>query len=379
MFSSEFVIKSLFNCSHAAETSRNALNLIIIRMLSSHRATGHPRKPSESSISKTLLSLNRIDHAVRLLHAFRLFFFTSQKSDPANFGHLTSMLMRNAQLNGSTILQRRITCHCICTLLNAINTDHLKNMPTYDNGLDSAHLHGLNHIVSLELLDHVFEALTSPHGSLNTDASSKSFVYQSMFSLIKSSPLLTPQITQLINKQLTEYVDKANDNHLKLEACVRVSSSVMHLQEPIDVLVHCAEVCVSQPGGLVLPQSLELSKTLQSIYATYEKKDTNEMFSVYKKNMLDAQLDKLDDPAHGLKITFQLQMGLLDVLMESAVIKENHKLAKIFSFCYLLHIMYYILTLIKLKVFLNIIKPRCNLNNTFIIYLYLWYDFLSCL
>jgi hypothetical protein len=142
-----------------------------------------------------------------------------------------------------------------------------------------------------------------------------------MYQAMKGNEGLAQKVSTFFSTQLDRYFTRTVENnqvHLNVRLCV---SDDFRLVEPIDVLFHCALVCINSSAmlGIGGPLFIRLNQIVQS----YLDQDAGFMFNLYRKQFSDL-IASHSTPLTVIHVLYSLELGLLDACIEHLISTDNY-------------------------------------------------------
>jgi hypothetical protein len=175
----------------------------------------------------------------------------------------------------------------------------------------------------------------------STQSTIKSIIYQSFHAIIAANSSLIIPIMKFFLKQIKTYLIEdqlkpINETSIKLyyfdlKKCI---SADFKLNEPIDILLHCATLCYKQSkdNSSQIEESEvlrlimdELTGIFDGIVNAYVNKSAEDLFEIYKsqKSSILNNVDSKLSMVLTRKITDQIELGLIDVIIEHSLNNEK--------------------------------------------------------
>jgi hypothetical protein len=322
LINSNIALKSLHgNTNSQAESEK--LNRLAIRILCSNTMRAENQSTAtNSTVIKNLFAVENCEHAVRIVRSLRVFFYTSPKSAGAeHFANLSNSMNEILANPNSTLVQQQIACQTMTVLLGSLNNNPFEGCfygrPRHDYLEMMTH----NRTTSIQLIDQMMLALNNRNCKLITDVTTKSFVYQSMNQALRANEALALKVASFFSTMLDKYLIRTAENnsvHFNLRSCV---SDDFRLIEPVDVLFHCAIVCINSSAMIGIGGSLfmRLNQVLQS----YLDREAGFMFNIYRKQFADL-VEKHQAPHTAIHVLYSLEFGLLDACIDHLISTDNY-------------------------------------------------------
>ncbi len=252
--------------------------------------------------------------AIHLLDACRVIFISAKSN------YLTDLISYLTAMNTPTSRDdlKRLSVHGLLSVLKSINSSESKN--NCENiRLSSSILESLKTFINRPDKQNQGTSLVEL----------KSDIYQSLYSIINIQPKLIKPVTSLLLDQINKVVLSStgcSENEqfiIDLSKCVSVNDS--RLIEPVDVLLHVADMC----SRLCLettfndPILTQLQSIIRKIAFYYEVNSPLTIFSLYKSQVVNSHIGRT------MPLVHKLVMGLIDVLIEHQVTDQKYtKIAK---------------------------------------------------
>lgn len=310
VFAVEFFLEPTF------QTNRASINSIVIETLTSSAS-----KSGSSKRTSSLLGLFQLRddprQAAALIRALSLVFYTSDKSRRDNFAVLVDYLEQFAAVNKENELVRDTCILSLVELVRSLNaqvTTHKDHTPDIYRISRSRHLNDNNSNSA-----NILKSLKRLLGETNS-AVTKSYVYERLYSIVKSNPGLVESVCGLLEQRLGLFV--AKDGYMDLTKCISVSTSKsVIITEPIDVLLHCSMLVMHKSGNVCARSSASAIRAVNSlrglvnwVFTFYSNNEAEVIYNVYK-----SQISRSDLSAGSFKALHQLQLGFYDVVIEILV------------------------------------------------------------
>lgn len=222
-------------------------------------------------------------------------------------------------------------------MLKALNRDIFasKSLPDIGHQMNREQIIHNNNASSILLIQTLKQIISSPLCPLI-----KTDLYESFYSLIKDNTLLIHPICEILLHQIEPYICTGTTTattssaaataapitpaYLDVAKCLSTdhddnnNSNELRLIEPLDVLFHCALLCVDEASKTGVLQGSQIIRSLKdhvdAIVTSYSNNDARVIFELYKES-LSAKIKKQRTTA-SFKIVHQIELGIIDSVVE---------------------------------------------------------------
>lgn len=187
-----------------------------------------------------------------------------------------------------------------------------------------------NHQPSIQIISSMQQLISQASSS-----SVKSFVYEALYSVIKSAPRLIDAICGIFQRQIdpcvvpTEY----QGFHFDLSKCLGMTTNEsgahrLTATEPVDVLFHYSFLCTHELSKSSLKafvagfKSVSRLKTIvNGVFNFYQRNEPKTVYEVYKTQLVKKIRTKSSQllPAASFKTIHQIELGIYDVVVEMVI------------------------------------------------------------
>jgi len=179
----------------------------------------------------------------------------------------------------------------------------------------------------------ILNRLIANYDSWSENIAYKSQLLQSFFTLVSNNTPLIKEIATFLTNKLKAFTvidDQANQRYFNLEKCCLFPpfANKSSLSEPLGILFDVAIICFKRGFESIKNDSVHeaynvlsgLKKLCKDIVTTYLRKDTNQLFDIYNKQL--NKVSKFQDLSSHLR---HLQYGFFDSIIEYLILSDSHK------------------------------------------------------
>lgn len=267
---------------------------------------------------------------IKILKVFRKFLYLEAKKESGKTAINNLITFLGSNLKNTSCSVREKSLIGLTTIITELNRNQ------FNSSGDVSHQSCVeaNLTFSLKILDLIQKHINTCEKNPRV----KSKIYQSFAGIINifddESNNINLQHNQLLNSighffynNLEKYMIRTSDRaHLNLKKCFNMTN--LKLNEPIDVLLHCADLYsfkalkIINSGIMGYRILTEIQNQVKLLKKYYLEGESKVLFNIYKCQLID-KVKLQSSPAKYMKIIHQLIFGFTDVMLEHSINTEN--------------------------------------------------------
>lgn len=284
-----------------------------------------------SSKNTSLLLNLEPSQVIKIFKVFRKFIYLEAKKESGKTALNNLITFLSSSLKNSSCSVREKSLVGLATILTELNRNQ------FNSSGDISHQSFVetNLTFSLKILDVIQKHINTCEKNPRV----KSKIYQAIAGIVKvfdeKSKSINLYHNQLLNSighffynNLEKYMIRSSDRaHLNLKKCFNMTN--LRLNEPIDVLLHCADLYSFKAlklvnAGILCHQILtEIQNQVKLLKKYYLDSESKVLFNIYKSQLLD-KVKLQSSPAKYMKIIHQIIFGFNDAMLEHSINTENY-------------------------------------------------------